>query len=57
MICIKHPKYTGESKVDLSCKACCTIYVQRIKSINDKRTEDVVKWLEQKTYKKRTPMG
>ena len=31
IVCLKHRKYTGEGSPDLSCKACCSMYVARIR--------------------------
>ena len=32
IICMKHPSYTGESNPDLTCNACCSKFVMRIRA-------------------------
>ncbi len=51
IVCMRHPKYDGKQNPELRCKACCTIFVNRIKAINAKRAMDVATWLESKTQK------
>lgn len=62
-ICIKHPKYRGNTSPVLSCSTCCSLYVQEIKKSKngglDQPTEEKTvasvseiestkKWLEKK---------
>ena len=32
LICIRHPRYEGGHAPDLSCKTCCSIFIERIKT-------------------------
>ncbi len=47
--CLKHPKYDGKENPELNCASCCSIFVNRIKTINAKRAETVAAWLESKS--------
>lgn len=49
IVCMHHPKYDGTRNPELRCKACCSIFVNRIKAINSKRAMDVTAWLEAKS--------
>jgi hypothetical protein len=49
IVCMRHPKYDGTQNPELRCKACCSIFVNRIKAINTKRAMDVSAWLETKS--------
>lgn len=49
VVCMRHPKYTGKDNPELRCKACCSIFVNRIKAQNEKRAMDVSAWLESKS--------
>lgn len=49
VVCLRHPKYDGQKNPELRCKACCSIFVNRIKAINAKRALDVSTWLDSKT--------
>lgn len=51
IVCMRHPKYDGTQNPELRCKACCSIFVNRIKAINEKRAMDVAAWLDTKTQK------
>lgn len=31
LICLRHPKYTGIGSPDLSCKCCCSMFVNKIR--------------------------
>jgi hypothetical protein len=31
IICMKHRHYNAETKPDLTCKACCAIFIQNIR--------------------------
>ena len=31
LVCIKHPNFNGKDKPDISCRACCCIFLQRVK--------------------------
>jgi hypothetical protein len=53
IVCMSHPKYDGKDNPDLRCKACCTIFVNRIKELNSKRALDVATWLEGKSTARR----
>lgn len=34
LICLRHPKYNGQGSPELSCKTCCTLYVEGVKARN-----------------------
>ncbi len=51
IVCMRHPKYDGKKNPELRCKACCSIFVNRIKGLNSKRAIDVAAWLESKSAK------
>ncbi len=48
IVCLRHPKYDGKDNPELRCKACCSIFVDRIKEINVARSVDVAAWLDTK---------
>ena len=48
IVCLRHPKYDGKNNPELRCKACCSIFVNRIKAINGQRAVDVEVWLATK---------
>jgi hypothetical protein len=50
VVCMRHPKYDGQANPELRCKACCSIFVNRIKAINEKRAMDVAAWLDSKAH-------
>ena len=31
VVCLKHPRYFGETTPDLNCKVCCKKYIQCLK--------------------------
>lgn len=47
LICIIHPNYHGDHAPQLSCKTCCHIYLEKIKSKNSKKF-DAKKWIKDK---------
>lgn len=53
IVCLVHPKYDGGEAPDLSCRACCKIYVDNIvanqTAIRESKSFDTNKWLEEKT--------
>ncbi len=54
VVCLRHPKYDGKANPELRCKACCSIFVNRIKDQNEKRAMDVETWLESKAAPKKS---
>jgi hypothetical protein len=32
IVCLRHPKYDGQSSPDLTCKTCCSKFVARIRT-------------------------
>ena len=53
LVCMFHPKYSGKTNPDLRCKACCSIFVNSIKTAQSKRAADVAAWLEGKSVKEK----
>ena len=51
IVCLRHPKYNGRDNPELRCKTCCSIFVNRIKELNNKRALDVAALLEAKSQK------
>ncbi|RZA22253.1 MAG: hypothetical protein EOP10_15750 [Proteobacteria bacterium] len=49
VVCMRHPKYDGQKNPELRCKACCSIFVNRIKALNAQRALDVSAWLDSKS--------
>ncbi len=31
LVCLRHPRYDGQTPPELSCKICCSMYIQVIK--------------------------
>lgn len=49
LVCIKHPKYDGNTSPVLSCKTCCGIFIGVIKERSASRQNaDAYKWIEDK---------
>ncbi len=46
--CFKHPKYDGRENPPLNCQSCCSVFIARIRTMNEKRAETVAAWLEAK---------
>lgn len=38
--CIRHPKYTGQSTPELSCKVCCARYIAVVTEAESQRRRD-----------------
>jgi hypothetical protein len=55
LVCLRHPEYNGKNAPNLSCRNCCSIYVEAVKDeIKSSKTieaaQDVVhKHIEPKT--------
>jgi hypothetical protein len=39
VVCMRHPKYSGVESPDLTCKVCCSKFVERIRSEQGKLFE------------------
>lgn len=46
LICFKHPHYKGDKSPDLKCKACCAVFVQKVRMRSSQQTQDITSWLE-----------
>lgn len=55
VVCFKHPTYDGSSSPQLSCKACCGIFLTEIRRQNAaaSATLDPMHWLEEKARQAR----
>jgi hypothetical protein len=46
VLCFRHPQYTGQTSPDLSCRACCSIFIEAIKAERDRQSaEDAKAWV------------
>ncbi len=59
IVCFRHPQYNGISSPDLSCRTCCTHYIEKISLQNDQQTSaapnsfDASQWIENKIKDRR----
>ena len=37
--CFKHPKYKGKGPPEVSCRACCSIFIVTLKRERDEKSE------------------
>lgn len=45
LVCFRHPTYTGDVPPELSCRACCGIFIAAIKADRDRQSaEDAAQW-------------
>lgn len=51
IVCFRHPKYLGDDDPDLSCKACCAAFVERLKAKTASERTDISSWLDSKSSK------
>ena len=51
LVCLRHPLYKGAESPDLKCKACCAIFVQRVKLRSEQQSQDIATWLDNKSAK------
>ena len=51
LVCFRHPDYDGKERPQLSCKACCSIFVHALKErVHSGQTAEVdtKKWIDEK---------
>ncbi len=59
VVCFRHPRYNGTTSPDLSCRTCCTYYIETISTAIDSNTHaqdgsfDAHQWIENKTKDRR----
>ena len=50
--CLLHTNYSGDTSPDLRCKACCVIFVEKIRIRLQSQKVDIEAWLESKSSKR-----